>query len=207
MKSGEISTILLATGNAGKVREFERMFQALPFRFDNLRDFPGLIEVNETGSTFAENAALKASGYALQTGIWSLADDSGLEVDALDGAPGIMSARYGGPDASFAEKMQLVLKELIGAAADDRTARFFCSIAIADGTGQVRIKATGECEGHIAHEPRGMRGFGYDPIFIPKGHEGTFGELDDQIKAHISHRARAVSKIIRYLLACTGTST
>jgi len=207
MMIGETPTILLATGNAGKVLEFEQMFKAVPVCFRSLSDLPEITEVEETGTTFDENAALKASGYAVQSGLWSLADDSGLEVDALGGAPGVLSARYGGPSAGFAEKMELVLNQLKTAEKRQRSARFVCSIVIADETGRVRAEAHGECRGHIAQEPRGTRGFGYDPIFIPEGYQKTFGELDDEVKAEISHRARAGAKIIRYLLDFTGIST
>jgi|SRR5215203_2728846 len=207
MKIGETPTILLATGNAGKVREFEQMFNAVPARFCSLRDFPNVAEVEETGTTFAENAALKACRYALEAGLWSLADDSGLEIDALGGAPGVLSARYGGSSTSFAEKMELVLNQMKTLRDGHRDARFVCAIAVADETGSVHAEAEGECRGQIALEPRGTRGFGYDPIFIPEGYQETFGELDDEVKAEISHRARAGAKIIRYLLDFTGIST
>lgn len=207
MEPAAIHTILLATGNAGKVHEFEQMFEAIPIRFCSLRDFPDVTEVEETGTRFAENAALKAQGYALKIGLWSLADDSGLEIDALGGAPGVLSARYGGPSTGFAEKMELVLNQMKTLPEGHRSARFVCSIAIADETGSVRADAEGECPGQIALEPRGTRGFGYDPIFIPEGYQETFGELDDSVKAEISHRAKAGAKIIRYLLDFTGVST
>jgi XTP/dITP diphosphohydrolase len=207
MRSDNDPTILLATGNAGKVREFAQMLSIVPLQFRSLIDFPGVTEVDETGTTFAENAALKAAGYARQTGLWSLADDSGLEIDALGGAPGVLSARYGGPSATFEEKMRLVLDELQTGGDDRRTARFVCSIVVADETGRTRAEALGVCSGSIAHEPRGSGGFGYDPIFVPDGFRETFGELDDAVKAQISHRARAGAKIIRYLLDFTGTST
>src|SRR5687768_6716576 len=207
MQTSELRTILLATGNAGKVREFKRMFDTVPARFCSLKDFPDIKEVEETGTTFAENAALKASGYARQAGVWSLADDSGLMVDALGGAPGVLSARYGGASTSFANKMELVLEQLKKADDEQRTARFVCSIVLAGETGQIRAEAHGECRGHIAPAPRGVRGFGYDPIFIPDGYQQTFGELGDHVKANISHRARAGAKIIRYLLVFTGIPT
>ena len=206
MQTDETATILLATGNTGKVREFEELFNVVPVRFRSLLEFPDIDEIEETGSTFAENAALKATGYAQRTGLWSLADDSGLEIDALGGAPGVMSARYGGPETTFREKMELVLDEL-SASNKPRTARFVCSIVVADETGAVRAEASGECGGQIALEPRGSGGFGYDPIFVPAGFSQTFGELDDEIKSRISHRARAAAKIIRYLLDFTGIPT
>jgi XTP/dITP diphosphohydrolase len=207
MQTAGVRTILLATGNAGKVREFEQMFDVVPVRLCSLKDFPDIEEVEETGTTFAENAALKASGYARQTGLWSLADDSGLMVDALGGAPGVLSARYGGLSAGFDEKMELVLNQLRTTPGEHRAARFVCSIAVADETGKIRAEAYGECRGQIALEPHGGRGFGYDPIFVPEGFQETLGELADRTKAQISHRSKAGRKIIRYLLDFTGIPT
>ena len=153
-----------------------------------------MIEVDEVGTTFDENAILKAVGYAKQSGLLTLADDSGLEVDVLGGRPGVLSARYGG-DISFAQRMELLLDEL-GESADHRYARFVCSIALATPDGTVVARESGFCNGKIAFRPKGNNGFGYDPIFIPDGYETTFGELDDVIKASFSHRTAAFRKII-----------
>ena len=192
--------LLIATSNKGKVREIEELFRGTAVRFRNLRDFSPVSDVPETGSTFEENAILKARGYALQTGIWALADDSGLEIAALDNAPGVLSARYGGDETSFHQKMSMLLGEMELAKNLCRDARFVCSMALANGQGGILATAEGVCEGKIADAPRGNRGFGYDPMFIPAGFEETFGELADDIKREISHRARASVKIMRYLL-------
>lgn len=201
------NSLLIATGNRGKVREMMELFASLPVNFLSLPDFPEIEEVEESGSTFVENARLKAVGYARQTGCLSLADDSGIEITALNGAPGVLSARYGGDAASFAEKMELVLAEMKLAPRGGRQARFVCAIALADSNGAVLAVSEGECRGTIADRPRGDGGFGYDPIFVPDGFDRTFGELPGHIKQQFSHRARAVEKIIPYLLDFTGTST
>lgn len=192
--------LLIATSNHGKVREIEELFLGTAVRFRSLLDFSPITEVPETGSTFEENAILKARGYALQTGIWALADDSGLEIAALDNAPGVLSARYGGNETSFDQKTSMLLGEMDLAENKRRDARFVCSMALANGKGDILATAEGICEGKIADAPRGNRGFGYDPMFIPAGFDETFGELADNIKSEISHRARASAKIMRYLL-------
>lgn len=201
------NTILIATGNAGKVRELSEMLNVLPFDVKGLSEVANLADVAETGTTFTENAELKAAGYARQAGLWSLADDSGLEVAALGGAPGVHSARYGGADTPYSEKMQLLLDEISASGTSERNARFVCAAVVADEAGRIMFRAEGECRGKIAAQPRGSGGFGYDPLFIPDGYDLTFAELPEQVKAEISHRARAISKIIRYLLGFTGTLT
>ncbi len=172
----------------------------LPLKFKYLGDFPKIEDVEESGSTFEENAVLKASEYARRTGMWAIADDSGLEIDALDGRPGVYSARYGGNGLSFIEKMHLVLSEMEKSANRSRRARFVSVIAVADETGRIRFTAEGTCAGEIAELPRGTGGFGYDPIFVPDGFTDTFGELSDDIKQQISHRRLACVQIMRYLL-------
>ncbi|NOT47244.1 MAG: RdgB/HAM1 family non-canonical purine NTP pyrophosphatase [Acidobacteria bacterium] len=191
--------ILIATGNPGKVRELSGLLGGIEIEFKCLADFPNVAEVPETGSTFAENARLKAVGYAFQTGIVSLADDSGLVVDALGGAPGVLSARYGG-EIGFDRKMEMLLAEMECAPDKIRSARFVCAMTIANENGEILAAAEGVCEGRIAEAPRGNGGFGYDPIFVPDGYNNTFGELNDAEKQQISHRARAAAKIMRYLL-------
>ena len=190
--------ILIATKNQGKVDELRGLMLDVPVDLVDLRDFRDVPDVAETGSTFEANAILKASEYARQTGLWAIADDSGLEVDALGGEPGVFSARYGGEDLSFEGKMALVLDRLDGA--DSRAARFACSVALADAAGDVLFTAEGICPGTIAETPRGNGGFGYDPIFVPDGYDRTFGELTEAVKQQISHRARASAVLIRYLL-------
>lgn len=191
--------LLIATNNAGKVAELVAMLDDVPLDIVGLDHFAGVIEVEENGETFDENARLKAVGYARQAGLAALADDSGLAVDALDGRPGVLSARYGGPDTSFAEKINLLLDELAQTGDKDRTARFVCSMAIAEPNGDILFTANGICDGRIAQKPRGNLGFGYDPIFIPDGYEMTFGELVADEKHRISHRGRAFLQIMPFL--------
>ncbi|HXG82417.1 MAG TPA: RdgB/HAM1 family non-canonical purine NTP pyrophosphatase [Pyrinomonadaceae bacterium] len=198
--------ILVATKNAGKVRELERLLTDLPLRLRNLNEFPGVGDAIESGATFAENAVLKAKSYARQTGLWSLADDSGLEVEALGGAPGVFSARYAGAEATDEENIEKLLDELNKISGGERRARFVCAMAICDGGGDVKYTSEAGCEGGISLTPRGSNGFGYDPVFIPDGFEQTFGELSNETKQKISHRARATEKIIQYLRALTENS-
>lgn len=191
--------LLVATRNKGKVRELAELLRGLPLQLASLDEFPDVAEVEETGETFAENAALKAAAYSRETGLWSIADDSGLVVDALGGAPGVHSARYAGDNASDADRTAKLLNELSAANAVDRRARFICSIAVSDENGELRHLAEGVCEGSIADAPQGVHGFGYDPVFVPDGHRQTFGELPSSVKDKISHRADAIAKIIRFL--------
>lgn len=197
--SHSIQKLLIATSNSGKIREFKDFLDGLPFKVQSLAAFPDIAEVEESGSTFDENARLKACGYALQTGLIALADDSGLEVEGLGGRPGVLSARYGGTDTSFAEKMESLLAELEKTADTSRRARFVCSIAVANAAGQILCAAEGLCAGKLAQRPRGSGGFGYDPIFIPDGFDQTFGELDEVVKQRISHRFKAYQQIIPFL--------
>ncbi len=198
--------ILVATGNAGKIRELKRHLDDLPVKLRGLSEFSHIVEVEETGATFAENALLKAKSYALQTNLWSLADDSGLKAAALGGAPGVFSARYGGANATDEENIEKLLNELNKKPQSERSARFVCAMAICDASGELKYAAEAVCTGTIAVTPTGTNGFGYDPIFIPDGFEQTFGELSTEIKQKISHRARAVEKIIDYLRAFTALS-
>jgi XTP/dITP diphosphohydrolase len=197
----EASELLVATNNAGKVRELARLLADLPLRLRLLSEFGDIPEAVETGATFTENAVLKATYYSSLCGMLTLSDDSGLAVEALGGRPGVYSARYAGPHATYAERMSRLLEELAAAGDAERRARFVCVIAVADpSTAEVRT-FEGVCEGHIARAPRGTGGFGYDPLFIPEGHAQTFGELPDEIKQQISHRARALAKAAAFLTA------
>jgi XTP/dITP diphosphohydrolase len=200
-------SLLIATGNAGKLKEFRQLLTELPFVFLGLGDFPAIQTVAETGSTFIENASLKASEYARQSQVLTLADDSGLEVDALGGAPGVMSARFAGETASDGARIDRLLTGLSNVEGAKRSARFVSAIVIADSTGAILNISTGICEGHIAMAPRGKRGFGYDPIFIPAAHRLTFGELEPEIKNQISHRARALNEARHYLQGLTIASS
>ncbi len=191
--------LLIATGNIGKVNELRGMLSGLPVELVSLNDVAPVADIEETGATFEENAILKARGYALQTGTWALADDSGLEVEALNGAPGVLSARYAGTETGFDEKIKRLLAEIRDKADATRRARFVCSVALADAAGEIRFVADGICDGTIATEPRGTGGFGYDPIFVPDGFDLTFGEIGVAKKQQISHRGRAIAKIIPFL--------
>ncbi len=191
--------ILLATNNSGKVAELSQMLTGLELEVVGLDAVSMVDEVPETGLTFAENARIKAIGYARQSGMTALADDSGLEVFALEGRPGVLSARYGGEGTPFAKKMKMLLDELKNAEKRDRGARFVCAMAIADAEGRILRESEGICVGRIALSPIGSGGFGYDPIFVPDGYDLTFGELPGAIKHKISHRSRAFSEIIPFL--------
>lgn len=200
-------TLLIATRNPAKVTEITDMLTPIGITAVSLAAFEGICEVEETGGTFAENAVLKARGYALQTGLAALADDSGLEVAALGGRPGVLSARYGGEGLAFPEKMSLLLHELETSGSTDRSARFVSSIALTSSEGEIIASEDGTCDGHLAFEPRGEGGFGYDPIFVPEGYDRTFGELSGAIKAQISHRSRAFSRIMPILRRFFGVLT
>ncbi|HEV7905516.1 MAG TPA: XTP/dITP diphosphatase [Pyrinomonadaceae bacterium] len=191
--------LLIATNNAGKIRELTALLSNLPLRLRRLSEFPQIVEVEETGETFAANAELKARLYSRQTNLWTLADDSGLEVDALDGAPGVLSARYAGADATDAERNARLLAALNGTDDTQRTARFTCAIALYEPGAETTKLFAGTCEGRIARQPRGDNGFGYDPLFIPTGYAQTFGELPDELKHQLSHRARALHAVRAYL--------
>lgn len=198
--------LLVATGNAGKLREIRALLNDLPFTLLSLADFPTIEAVAETGSTFAENAALKAFGYAQQSGVLTLADDSGLEIDALGGAPGVRSARYLGDHASYVDRMNALSTALKDANDVARTARFVCALAIASDKQEMLFTTEGTSEGRIADSPRGSGGFGYDPVFLPEGFTQTFGELSADIKNGISHRGRALAKARQFLASLTTSS-
>ncbi len=191
--------ILIATGNRGKVAELREMFAQLPFDLVSLSDRKSIEEPIENGETFAKNARIKAIHYAENTGLIAIADDSGLEVAALNGAPGVYSARFAGAASPYNVKIKALLDAIDASGNVERSARFICSIAVASPKGDIHFEADGVCNGRIAFEPAGELGFGYDPIFIPTGFDKTFGELGDSVKQQISHRARAAAKIMRFL--------
>ncbi|MBN1428907.1 MAG: XTP/dITP diphosphatase [Anaerolineae bacterium] len=186
--------ILVATHNKGKLREYTELLADLPVEWVSLSDVGIQRDVEETGETFEANARLKATVYARQSGLLTLADDSGLEVEVLDGAPGIQSARYAGPDASDKERYRLLLANLEGIPDEERQARFVCVIAVADHQGEV-VTAEGVREGRITREPRGNHGFGYDPVFWVPEYQATMAELEPEVKNRLSHRALAVEAI------------
>ena len=191
-------TLLLATSNPYKLEEFRAILSDLHLKLVSLSDLHLDIEVEETGTTFAENAELKARTYAQVSGMLTLADDSGLEIDALGGAPGVLSARYLGRETSYEERYRSILEQLKGLPMEQRTARFRCAIALAEPNGYTRI-VDGAIEGVIASNPRGENGFGYDPIFYVPELEKTFAELAPEHKNRISHRAHAAQSVRKIL--------
>ena len=192
-------SLLLATRNPGKVREIESILADSGWSFSSLQAFPDVSTPDETGATYAENAILKARFYAEATGMYALADDSGLEVAALAGAPGVFSARYAGDNASDGDRRALLLSELAKVPNANRRARFVAVVAISDANGSVLNVSEGTCEGTIISSPRGDGGFGYDPLFVPDGYTQTFAELSDDVKNRISHRARALLSTRNFL--------
>lgn len=194
------SRLLIGTNNGGKAIEIANLLKDLDFSFISLRDFKDVDEIPETGETYEHNATLKAEGYARQFGLLTLADDSGLEVAALNGAPGVLSARYAGEGASDDERIRQLLSEISAQGSMDRSARFVSVVAVADEKGQLLRLERGVCEGKIIDAPRGKNGFGYDPIFVPDGFDLTFGELSATTKDVISHRARALQRMREFLM-------
>ena len=193
--------LVLATHNEGKVRELTKMLHnragaGEPVEVISLQNYPNAPEVVEDGQTYLENAVKKASVIAEYTGLMALADDAGLEVDALNGAPGIHSKRWAGENATDAIRIAKLLQALEGA--PDRRARFVAAIAVVH-PGSDPEGVFGVCDGHILHTPRGESGFGYDPVFVPDGYEQTFAELGENIKNKISHRAKALQQAIALL--------
>jgi XTP/dITP diphosphohydrolase len=188
--------LLLGTANRKKGLELADLLRAVDVELRTLADFSVDFEVAEDGDTFAANARLKAAGYAKHLGQWVLADDSGLLVDALDGKPGVFSARYSGPDATDASNNRLLLDELGDLPLERRSARFVCHISVADPAGQIQAESEAACCGRILFEPRGANGFGYDPLFEIVEYHRSFAEFGLRSKAHMSHRARAAGRII-----------
>jgi XTP/dITP diphosphohydrolase len=198
MKLARGATLVIASHNQGKVREIAELLQ--PFGILTLGAAElGLEEPEETGSTFAQNAALKARAAAAGSGKLALADDSGLSVEALGGEPGIYSARWAGPGKDFSHAMARVERELKERGAVDKKAKFCCALALAAPGGETEL-FEGEVAGHLVFPPRGTKGFGYDPIFVADGMNETFGEIESSTKHGLSHRARAFEKFQRSVL-------
>jgi XTP/dITP diphosphohydrolase len=189
-------TLLIATTNPGKIREIRGILADAPIELITLDRFPGIPEPDETGRTFAENARLKALYYAEQTSLPAVADDSGIEIDALGGAPGVLSARWHGPD--YPTKFAAIYRELSARGVTTSAARFVAHIAVAD-KGRVLFEATGTVEGTIAPEPRGTHGFGYDPIFFHPPYGCTLAEVEGAKKAAVSHRGAAFRQLGAWL--------
>ena len=195
--------LLVATRNSGKVSEFADMFAELQLEWIGLADLGLDLEVAETGATFQENAIIKATEYAAESGLLTLADDSGLEVDALDGRPGVHTARYGGAGLTPVQRYELLLENMKGVPMAERSARFRCVIALASGQG-ILGTSDGVCEGKIAEAPAGSGGFGYDPVFFLPDRGQTMAQLPAAEKHLISHRGKAIAEIaplLRLVLA------
>ena len=196
--------IVLGTHNLKKRRELETLLTPHGIRVATLKDFDDVLEVEETGDTFAANAALKAEQQAVHLDQWVLGEDSGLEVDLLDGAPGVYSARYSGPEATDASNNAKLLAELGDAPLSKRGARYVCHIALSDPQGQIRLNVQACCRGRIQSREAGAAGFGYDPLFeVPEYHR-TFGQLGDTVKSVLSHRSRAIRRLLPKLLKLLG---
>jgi XTP/dITP diphosphohydrolase len=199
-------TLLIATTNAGKFREFSDLLSDLPITLKSLADFPGAPGVSEDATTYAANAEHKALILARWSNCAALADDSGLDVDALGGAPGVHSARYAGPAQDSDANIAKLLRALHAVPAAQRTARFRCVIAVARPDGAT-LSAEGSCEGQIIEAPRGRAGFGYDPVFLYPPLAQTFAEIPAAAKNRLSHRARACRRVRPQLLAFLRTGT
>ena len=198
--------VLVATGNLGKLVEYGRMMEEGIDVLGSM-DFPGMPVPDEDGRTFTENAIKKALSAAEYSGMLTLADDSGLVVDALGGEPGVRTARYGeGQAFDDEQRYLLVLRRLSGVKAQDRTARFVCAMALADRGGLI-VVTEGSCEGSIAFAPEGDNGFGYDPIFIPQGYGCSFAQLEDDEKDMISHRRKALIDMLPFVEAALKKGT
>lgn len=191
--------LLIASSNLHKIRECKAILTSLPhFDLLSLRDFPAYIPPEETGSSFEENAALKAVHAAKTLQVWALADDSGLVVPSLQGAPGIFSSRYAGKDATDSENRKKLLEEMCHLMEEDRNGYFYCAIALASPDGLKKC-VSGSCEGKILSKERGGSGFGYDPLFIKFEYSKTFAELEESVKNRVSHRRKALDKMLPVL--------
>lgn len=192
--------IVLGTHNRKKLREMQELFAPHAIAVRSLDDFPQALEVVEDGDSFAANARLKATQQAMHLGQWVVGEDSGLCVDALDGAPGIYSARFSGEGATDERNNHLLLERLQGVPAERRTAYYVCYACLSDPHGTVRAESSGQCRGRILTQAFGTGGFGYDPLFEVIEYHRTFGELSAALKSVLSHRARAMRRFIPQVL-------
>ena len=197
--SSSIQKLVIGTSNRKKGEELAELLAPWGIEVVALADLPEAIDVVEDGDSFAANAALKATRQARHLGRWVLADDSGLEVDALGGRPGILSARFAGPQATDDENNRHLLAELGATPLDNRTARYVCHVTVADPTGAIRAESHDTCRGRILFEPHGSNGFGYDPLFEVVEYHRTFGQLGPRVKRALSHRSRALRGILPLL--------
>jgi XTP/dITP diphosphohydrolase len=196
--------LIVATGNSGKLREIREILHDLPYALSSLSDrWNPVPSIPETGDTFLANARQKAAWVFGRTGIWTIADDSGLEVDALGGAPGVKSARYAGKNGDSRANNEKLLQALSSTPDGQRTARFKCVVVLMTSS-DAFYSAEGSCRGRIIDTPRGTEGFGYDPLFVPDGFGQTFSELQSSAKHAISHRGKALKQLRRYLDGLCG---
>ncbi|MCC7475293.1 MAG: non-canonical purine NTP pyrophosphatase [Pirellulales bacterium] len=193
--------LVLGTHNRKKGRELVDLLAPHGLEVRTLEDFPNALEVVEDGDSFAANAGLKAAQQSRHLGEWVLADDSGICVDALGGAPGVYSARFAGPDATDDDNNRRLLRDLANISAEKRTAHYVCQVALADPLGNIRAESRDVCGGRIRFEPAGSGGFGYDPLFELPEYHCTFGELGPHVKRVLSHRSRALRAILPQLLS------
>jgi XTP/dITP diphosphohydrolase len=196
--------LLVATTNNGKLREIRSLLAGVPVELVTLRDLPPVEEPEETGLTFEDNARLKARYYATHSGMTTVAEDSGLVIDGMNGEPGVHSARFLGHDASYPERFAEIFRRLDGPPAQDRAARFVCALAVADGE-RIIFEARGTVEGEIAREPRGAGGFGYDPIFHFPAYGTTLADVGDEAKLAVAHRGQAFRALAGWLAALPGS--
>jgi XTP/dITP diphosphohydrolase len=193
--------LVVGSGNAHKVAELRALLPHQMFRLTSLAELDASLDVEETGATFAENARLKATVQARHLGRWVLAEDSGLEVDALGGRPGVISARYAGRHGDDAANNRKLIEELDGVPLDRRTASFRCFVCVAAPDGSPRLEVDDACRGRIGDEPSGSGGFGYDPLFLIPEYHQTFGQLGATIKNVLCHRSRALRRLLPGLVA------
>lgn len=199
------TTLVLGTRNPGKVAEFRALLANCGWQIADLDDFHDVDDVDEQGATLAENARAKAAGFASQIGQWVLADDTGLMVDALGGAPGVKTARFAGRDATAKDNRERLLTELGAVPVEKRTASFVCHLALADPAGRILAEADGKCRGRISFEPVGDGGFGYDSLFEIVEYHRTLAELGETATICLNHRARAVRSLCPALVRIVGT--
>lgn len=195
-----LTELVLASGNQGKLAEYQRLLEGLEIQVHSMKEYPEIGEIEEDGSTFAENALIKARAVCQAMGKAAMADDSGLMVDALNGAPGIFSARFAGPQRCDADNNAKLLRLMESVSDENRTARFFCAIAIVLPDGREYV-AEGTCEGTILRDMQGEGGFGYDPLFYVAEMGKTFAQLSMEEKNRISHRGRANGKAVEVIRA------
>jgi XTP/dITP diphosphohydrolase len=195
-----VPNLVIATRNPGKAKEIRTILGEVPWILLSLEDFSHVADAPEDEDSFEGNALAKGNFYAKATGHWVLSDDSGLEVEALGGAPGVHSARYAGPEAKDADRRAKLLHELHSLSGADRRARFVCVCTIVTSDLRIFAVTKGICSGSIVQEERGVSGFGYDPIFKPDGFDETFGQLPDEVKNRISHRGKALLEVRKLLM-------